>query len=281
MLELALLEQLVAFANYGTLSAAAEQLHLSQSALSRSMQKLEELLEVSLFDRQKNKIALNENGRIAAEYAQRLLAQEQDMIAKIRAFDRSQRTISFGCCAPIPQIRLVSLLSQCYTGMTISSQLQNDNLLLHGLNDGTYHLVVLHQKPADSTLYWTECGAEKLFLTVPPAHPLAYAQGVWLKDLAGQRLLLYSSIGFWYNLCQEKIPNARFLLQTDMEVFNELVGASALPCFATDVTLTESALDENRIAIPILDPEANVTYYCVCKAETQLRFAPLFRQLKG
>lgn len=53
MFELYQLAQLVAFADCGTLAAAAEQLHLSQPALSRSMQRLEADMQVSLFDRQK------------------------------------------------------------------------------------------------------------------------------------------------------------------------------------------------------------------------------------
>lgn len=40
MLTLEQLEQLVAVADYGTLSAAAEALHISQPTLTRSMQKL-------------------------------------------------------------------------------------------------------------------------------------------------------------------------------------------------------------------------------------------------
>lgn len=280
MLEFSLLEQLATFAKYGTLSATAEKLHLSQSALSRSMQKLEELLDVTLFERRKNKISLNETGRMAAEYAIRLLAQEKDLVAQIRAFDRSQRTICLGCCAPIPHMELVSMLSQIYAGMTISSELLNDERLLAGLKEGKYHLVVLHQKPADSALHWVTCGKEKLYLSVPPAHPLASASGIWLKDLSGLSLLLYSSIGFWYDLCMEKIHNPRFLLQTDLEVFNELVSASALPCFATDVTMTQASRQENRITIPILDPEADVTYYCTCKKEDKARFSTLFHRLE-
>ena len=58
MFELYQLTQLIAIAECGTMSGAAGQLHLSQPALSRSMQKLEEELQVTLFDRKKNKIAL-------------------------------------------------------------------------------------------------------------------------------------------------------------------------------------------------------------------------------
>ena len=67
MFELYQLEQLLAVSECGTLSQAAEQLHLSQSALSRSMQRLEAELQVTLFTRQKNWIELNECGRMAPQ----------------------------------------------------------------------------------------------------------------------------------------------------------------------------------------------------------------------
>ena len=83
------LEQLLAFAECGTLSGAAERLHLSQPALSRSMQRLEAELQVPLFHRQKNKIEFNENGRMAADCARQVLDKCQDMISRVQAFDRS------------------------------------------------------------------------------------------------------------------------------------------------------------------------------------------------
>lgn len=67
MPEIYQLRQLAAFAEYGTLSEAAEKLYLSQPALSRNMRKLEEDIGVPLFIRSKNKLELNENGKLAAE----------------------------------------------------------------------------------------------------------------------------------------------------------------------------------------------------------------------
>ena len=48
MIEIYLLEQLEAFARCGTLSGAAEELHLSQPALTRSMKKLEDGKKASI-----------------------------------------------------------------------------------------------------------------------------------------------------------------------------------------------------------------------------------------
>ena len=116
MIEIYLLEQLVAFETYGTLSAAAEYLHISQPALSHSMQKLEELMGVPLFHRQKNRLALNENGRLTAEYARKILEQERDMVERVRLFDKSRRTITLGSCAPVPVSDIVPLLSGSIEG---------------------------------------------------------------------------------------------------------------------------------------------------------------------
>lgn len=96
MMELYLLEQLIAFSRQGTLSGAAEKLHISQPALSQSMKKLEESLGVSLFERSKNKIALNENGIMAVQLGEKLLEQSREMEERLRLFDRSRRTLSVG-----------------------------------------------------------------------------------------------------------------------------------------------------------------------------------------
>lgn len=82
MIELHFWEQLVAIAECGTLSAASEKLHLTQPALSRSMKRLEELLDVMLFERGKNKITLNDTGKMTAANAVRLLEHETDLVEK-------------------------------------------------------------------------------------------------------------------------------------------------------------------------------------------------------
>lgn len=69
MLNLIELEQFVAFAELGTLSAAAEELHISQPTLTRSMRHVEEAFGVTLFDRGKNRIALNETGKAAVGWS--------------------------------------------------------------------------------------------------------------------------------------------------------------------------------------------------------------------
>ena len=73
-----------------------------QTALSRSIKKIEEELGVPLFDCSKSRIALNETGKVAAKYALRVLEAEQEMREQTLAFERNRRTLSIGACAALP-----------------------------------------------------------------------------------------------------------------------------------------------------------------------------------
>ena len=82
-----------------------------------------------------------------------------------------------------------------------------------------------------------KCGGEKLFLGVPHEHRFATKDGIFLEELNGEKVLLYSKIGFWYHLCLQKAPNAKFLMQSERDVFKELVEVSPFLSFTTDVLI--------------------------------------------
>ncbi len=103
MIDPRLLEELVAFAESGTLSGAAEKLHLTQPTVTRGMQKLESELGVVLFNRSgNNKITLNTTGQLAAKEAARLIVMESSMREKIQNFAKGQKRFLVGSDAPGP-----------------------------------------------------------------------------------------------------------------------------------------------------------------------------------
>lgn len=211
MVELVQLEQLLLIAECGTLSQVAEKLHLSQPALSRSMQRLEAELQVALFDRRKNRVHLNENGRLAVEYARRIVGAARDMAARIQAFDRSQRTILVGSCAPAPLWEISQMLSELYPDRTISTEIRENQTLLQGLREGGYQLIVLPCAVEEPGLAWVKYGEEHLFFSLPPAHPLAGKKSLFMGELNGETMLLRNRLGFWRDLVAKKMPDSRFL----------------------------------------------------------------------
>lgn len=264
MFELYQLEQLLAVAECGTLSGAAERLHISQPALSRSMQRLETELQVPLFTRQKNKIELNKNGRMAVDHARKIMDQAQDMVSRVQAYDRSRRTILVGSCAPAPLWEIPPLLSGLYPDRTVSSEIRENDVLLQGLRDDVYQLIILPYPVEEPGIACVKYGEEHLFFSLPPAHPLSGSKALSMRDLNGETMLLRNRLGFWRDVATQKMSDTRFLEQEDI-AFNELVRSSALPSFSTDVVLHRDGASANRVNIPILDEKANVTYYCLYK----------------
>ena len=263
MLETNQLSQLITVADTKTLSKAAEILHISQPALTRSIQKLESELNVTLFDRQKNKITLNKTGELAVSHARRILADVEQMTQSIQAFERSLHTISIGSCAPAPIVELLYYLTEKFATMTFSSETVNPDSLVLGLKNNTYQIIITNSPVKDSEICCREFCREQLFLPIPPAHPLAAKKdGIFADELAGETMLLFKEIGIWESFIKAKMSQTDFIIQDRDDAFNALIRASALPAFATNLTLKRNDRRQNRIIIPFLDDEAKMTFYC-------------------
>ena len=259
VLDLYELKQLIAFAECGTLAKVAEQFHISTPSITRAMQHVEESFGVPLFVRGKNRIELNENGKLAVEHGRKLLAEAEQTVQAVRAFDQRQRTIVVRSCAPAPLWELLRYLSASYPGCMIESAICQNEEVLSAWRDGTCDVAVLPFMPErEQAKKFME---ENLYICVPPEHALAGAESVTFADINGYNFLLRSELGFWDTMCREQMPASKFLVQTDEFTFNELVRSSSLPSFTTDYVHKDERTYENRIHIPIADAAAHVMFY--------------------
>ena len=282
MVENYLLEQFVAVAEHGTLSKASEGLHISQPSLTRSMKKLEDVLGVSLFHRENSKIALNETGKIAAEYARRALDANQEMIDHVISFDRSLRTVYVGSCAPLPINDIISTLQERLPGKTISTEIvTDDEKLITGLKNRSYQLVILHHYADENALFCQRFMEEQLYFSVPEDHKLAKKKSVTFEDIKGLRILMDRNVGFWMEICRKELSPEDLLVQDSFDAFNELVQASKLPLFNSDRFLSRGYEAPGRISIPIEDETAHASYYLTCLTSEQKAYRSLFNAVRG
>lgn len=259
MLDLNELAQFVAFAELGTLSKVAEQFHISTPSVTRSMQHLEECFGVTLFFREKNRIELNDTGKVAVNCARSLLQEAERAVAQVQDFDLKQKTIFVKSCAPAPMWELLKKLNTTQPGRMISSVICQNEEVLGALEDGSCDIGIL-PFPVENGHMFME---EHLFVCVPVDHELARHETLTFSQINGFNFLLKTELGFWDTLCREKMPASKFLIQTDETVFDELVSASSLPCFTTDYIQHRDEAYANRVNIPLTDTEANVTFYLV------------------
>lgn len=261
-MELEQLEHLIAFHEYQTLSGAAKALHISQPVLTRSMQKLEEDLELTLFERSKNRIIFNETGLQAVEYAKRIINDTNLMKTQLKEFDRRRHTFAIGSCAPAPKNYLTQKVSLFYPDKIISSEIKDMHVLIQGLKEKFYTIIVMPYDIEDDEIESIPFMDEQLFFSLPFDHPLANKKSIALKEMDGERMLLMSNIGFWHDMHKKTMPHTKFLIQQDRSVFYDLIELSSLPSFTSDYSMKNDGIPENRKIIPISDKEAKATFYC-------------------
>lgn len=266
MLTFEYLSQFAEFASLGTLSEVSERMNISQPTLTRNMQKLEGEFGVPLFTRQRNRLQLNENGRLAAAQAQLLLRQADMMVQQVRALDKAQHTITIVSCAIQPLQMLLTRMTGLMPEKIITSEIKNAAQVMEDLQSGAAQLAILLEPPAGEPYVSEKIGEEHLMFYLPKEHPLAERSSLTLADMNGENMLMLSGIGFWSDLVRQKMPDSRFLIQNERYSLDELTQNSLLPGFATDCTLRERSLP-GRVAVPILDEEVNVCYYLAARRE--------------
>lgn len=207
-----------------------------------------------------------------------VLEDADSLSIKARDFDRKNRTIALGTCAPAPLWTVSPLIANLYPHMSLQTEMNNEKSLLTGLENQVYQLIVLHEKPADDAYFYKECGKESLMFALPKGHRYARRKTLAFAEMNGENMLLMPDIGFWAFVL-EKMPDSRFLTQNDRFSFNELIEASSLPAFVSNLSEKFSKVPEGRIYVPIADEAATVTYYLVCKNERKKEFQALFRAL--
>ncbi|WP_367985598.1 LysR family transcriptional regulator [Streptococcus sp. ZY1909104] len=261
MLDLTKLEQLIAFEKYGTLAKVSEEFHLSSPTLSRSMQHIEECFGVPLFVRNANKIALNETGKKAVELSKIFLQQASNLIADVRDFDQGLQTITIFSCAPAPLWQLSPLVASVKPQMIPTCKIMDNQAILQAFQEEKCDIAILPFDQSLSDLPPLPFSREELAIAVPKGHELAKRSAVTFVEINGYNFLLKTNLGFWRQLCYDKMPQSKFLVQENDFAFQELVANSSLPHFTTNLVKT----DKERVVIPLTDDEAGVTYHIYCR----------------
>ncbi len=257
------LEQFVKIVECGTISKAAEELFISQPALTRSMQKLEQELGVELFSHGKNRIEINENGKFAYLLAQNVLRDAGNLKEQVRQFDRSRRTISVGSCAPAPLWDIMPTLTSLYPEKRLVSEIKGEEELLSGLLGGAYQMIITDRIYENADIYSVFSCSEALLVNIPRLHPLANATGGLLfADIEKYSMLLYAKTGVWEDIVRREMPNAHIIMQEDRDSFEALKRESALLSFSTELSIKRFGNVDEAIVLPVLDESAKIDFYC-------------------
>lgn len=271
MMETYLLEQLYAVYQYETLNEAAKQLHLTQPTLTRSMQKIEKEFGIPLFQRTRNRLILNENGKLAARYAKRILDEHKKMFEAVRA----NASVSIGVSAPGPFYVVQDLLQT----RTITKHIMNNLDLFTNLRNGTFDLVISEEKHNDLDLLCKELCTEHLYVSVSNDHPNTRFKELTYQQMNGTTFLMAENIGIWKKVVEATMPDSKYLLQDSVDALSQIVIFSTIPSFISNISYKYLHQKENRTYIPFTGNNTSFTFYLYCLREKKDMFESLFSKL--
>ncbi|GAB5476581.1 MAG: LysR family transcriptional regulator [Marinobacter nauticus] len=135
-------------ARTGHLTRAAESLHISQSALSGQIRKLEESLGYDLFVREGRRLRLSEAGRVAFAYAEEIFRQGEELEALFRTGRQANReTLKVGAVATLSRNFQEGFLRPLLGRKDLELKLQSGSLddLLRRLSAHRLDLILSNQ----------------------------------------------------------------------------------------------------------------------------------------
>jgi len=175
------LDVFLVLAETGSFRRTATQVHLSQSAVSGVIARLEDALSTRLFDRTTRSVHLTAAGHVFTEQARLMTAQTQEALQRVRHIHEMRSG----------QVRLAALPSLAATVVPkvmarFALQYPNIALTLHDtlsgpafdlVRAGTVDLAITAANPDYADLDYTPLSADGFVLLMPPDHPLAKVTG--------------------------------------------------------------------------------------------------------
>ena len=185
-------------AQTGNITKAAAKLRITQPALSKTINRLEEDLGVKLFDRRSKTIVLNEYGQAVLEKAELIFAAMDDMrlnIEDIRSGNVGE--VKIGSTLPSEE---TSWLLDCVRDFMLSNpkaivtqHQMGPRTLLRAITENEVDIAVGGEFLAIPELNWTELYAQRVGIAVWGGSPLAKRDSVSVAELREETFLCNNS----------------------------------------------------------------------------------------
>jgi DNA-binding transcriptional LysR family regulator len=182
-----------AVARHSSMSRAADEMHLTQPAVSMQMKQLEEQIGVPLLEQNGRRLYLTEAGQELRGHAQRFVAQTlelQSAMEQYRGLERGVLRIVVVSTANYFLPPLIAEFSARYPGVRISLQVANRESVLLCLADYRADIAITGEPPQGVDFDGQRFMENPLVVIANTNHPLARFHHVDLARLRDERLVV-------------------------------------------------------------------------------------------
>jgi DNA-binding transcriptional LysR family regulator len=182
-----------AVARHLSFSRAAEELHLSQPAVSMQVRGIEVILGLPLTEQIGKKIFLTEAGREVLHASQAITARLDDLqanLAQLRGVDSGRLNLAATSTVNAVATDILARFRGKHSGVSIHLDVSNRAAVLNLLATNHTDIAIMGQVPEDLGLEATRFMDNPLVVIAPPEHPLVNKKRVAVQDMASESFLV-------------------------------------------------------------------------------------------
>jgi LysR family transcriptional regulator, transcriptional activator of the cysJI operon len=220
---------------------AAEQLYLTQPAVTQQIKALEELIGLALFDRSGREVSLTAAGAILLRYANQSCALLESAATDLAALKgQISGTLRIAASTTIAQYLLPPLLGaflRLHPSVRLELESNNTEAVADAIAAGTASLGLVEGPPHNSQLRTEVWLPDELVLLAPPSHEWTAQRAITVDQLAAAPLIMRER-GSGSREIVETALNAAGLPARSLRVLMELNSTEAiLGCIESGVGL--------------------------------------------
>ena len=276
-----------AVARHLSFSRAADELHLSQPAVSMQVKGLEHIVGQPLTEQLGKKIFLTEAGREVLHASQRITAQLNDLqtnLAQLRGLNSGQLNLAVTSTANWVATDILARFRGRHPKLAIHLDVSNRESVLGQLAANRIDLAIMGQVPDGLGLEATRVMDNPLVVIAPPGHPLAHQQRISADALADEAFLVREA-GSGTRAAMARFFAAKGLeIRTSMEMSSNEAIKQAVQAGLGLGILSQQTLEmelalQRLVVLPVEDFPIMRHWYLVHRADKRLSpVAQAFKQ---
>ena len=260
-MDIRIMQYFLAIIREGTISGAAEALHVAQPSLSRQMRELEDELGVTLFERGNRRITLTEEGLVLRKRAEEMISlmqQTEDELSQVKNNTTGTIRIGAGESWAFQYIaRVATELTHEYPGIKFSVKSGDTIDLMDELGKGLLDFALVFSDP-DPIIYQsvTLPGADIYGVLMRKDSPLAKMKSLTMQNLLNEPVII--SRGAQKHFSSDEVLSKLNITATYNLVYNASVMVKEGMGYAITFDRLINTSGESELTFVPLNPEIKI-----------------------
>ncbi|MGQ5720443.1 LysR family transcriptional regulator [Pseudochrobactrum asaccharolyticum] len=173
-------------ARTGSITEASLQLNVSASAISRQITKLEQDLNVALFERRPRGMVLSQAGELLSQHVTRLTLDTERALADVKEMHEIQHGIvkiaTYEGFSILVLAEIIAQFQQQFPSVEIQVWVGNSIDICQRISNGQSDIGIVYSYAAPSHLQVEFITKRPIYVLMPPDHPLAQYEEITLAE---------------------------------------------------------------------------------------------------